>query len=160
MEKAREEIKRLDESVEGYLKAYENYIVGQRLVLKVEMDDGKRLHKTNSYYDAYITAKIGESIVRYKTKMILNSDDTRSSGSQVGDELWEKLWEREIFKEAKRSIIEKPQFSIMGQTQNRKIPSVHSAAHAGGHSTGSLSSVVSSTCLIAGTALSMMVILL
>lgn len=44
MEKARDEINRIDESVESYLKAYEDYVAGSSLVLKVsfqQMYNGK-----------------------------------------------------------------------------------------------------------------------
>jgi hypothetical protein len=36
VEKARDEIKRMDKSVENYLKAYEDYIAGDNLVFKVK----------------------------------------------------------------------------------------------------------------------------
>ncbi|XP_060566486.1 uncharacterized protein LOC132725397 [Ruditapes philippinarum] len=135
VEKARDEIKRMDKSVENYLKAYEDYIAGDNLVFKVELNTTNRLHKTNSFFDAFVTAKIGPSIFRYTTKMILNIDDIRSTGLQIGDELWEKLWENNVFEEARKPEIVPQTFHIMGQVH---IKDVHQA-HAHSQETGSAS---------------------
>ncbi|KAL4222138.1 hypothetical protein ACF0H5_018178 [Mactra antiquata] len=134
VEKARDEIKRIDKSVENYLETYEEYVADGPLVLKVELNTSNRLHKTNSFYDAYVTAKVGPSIFRYKTKMILNTDDIRSTGLQVGDEIWEKLWENEVFAEAKSPELVHVQDSsnIMGQVHVQPVKKAHAqAAHNG-----------------------------
>jgi len=91
----------------------------------VEFNDKNRLHKTNSYYDAFITAKIGPSILRYQTKMILNSDDIRATGSQVGDELWEKLWERKVLAEAQHVKLAPDTVNILGQAQVKDVHQTH-----------------------------------
>lgn len=138
VEKARDEIKRIDASVESYLEAYEEYVADGPLILKVELNTANRLHKTNSFFDANVTAKVGPSIFRYKTKMILNIDDIRSTGLQVGDELWEKLWANEVFIEAKQpEFVHVPDsVNIMGQVH---IQQVHKA-HAHSSKSGSTSS--------------------
>ena len=82
---------------------------------QVELNDTNRLSKTNTYYDAFITAKIGAAIIRYKTKMILNVNDLHVSGSQIGDEIWEKLWEQNVFSEAQRLDIVQNHQHDMGQ---------------------------------------------
>ena len=47
--------------------------------------------------------------------MILNINDLHVSGSQIGDEIWEKLWEKNVFSEARRlDIIQNDQHG-MGQ---------------------------------------------
>lgn len=109
--------------------------------LQVELNTANRLHKTNSFFDANVTAKVGPSIFRYKTKMILNIDDIRSTGLQVGDELWEKLWENEIFAEAKSpEFVHVPDsVSIMGQVHIQQVHKAHA------HSSKSGSAPSSST---------------
>lgn len=112
---------------------------------QIEVNTKNRLHKTNSFYDAIITAKIGPSIFRYSTKMILNINDVRSTGLQIGDEIWEKLWENEVFVEARRPEIVPKTENIMGQVH---IQDVHKA-HAHIQQTGSASTpAVSSTYFI------------
>ena len=83
--------------------------------MQVELNDKNRLVKTNSYFDAFVTAKVGASIFRYKTKMILNINDLRTSGSQIGDEIWEKLWEQNVFEEAERLDLTPHDQGDMGQ---------------------------------------------
>ncbi|XP_045169740.2 uncharacterized protein LOC123532383 [Mercenaria mercenaria] len=156
VEKARDEIKRMDKSVESYLKAYEDYIAGGNLVLKIELNTTNRLHKTNSFYDAFITAKIGPSIFRYVTKMILNINDIRSTGLQIGDELWEKLWENDVFVEARKPEIVPETFNIMGQVH---IEEVHKA-HAHRDQTGSASYARAGwTCFVSAVSALILVIL-
>jgi hypothetical protein len=105
------------------------------ILFQVELNTTNRLHKTNSFFDAFVTAKIGPSIFRYTTKMILNIDDIRSTGLQIGDELWEKLWENNVFEEARKPEIVPQTFHIMGQVH---IKDVHQA-HAHSQETGSAS---------------------
>lgn len=125
VEKARDEIKRIDISVGDYLKAYEDYVAVGPLVLKVEFDTKNRLHKTNSFYDAFVTAKVGASIFRYKTKMIININEIRAAGLQIGDELWEKLWENGVFAEARKPEIVPDKQNIMGQVHIEKVHEAH-----------------------------------
>lgn len=111
-------------------------------MFQVELNDKNRLHKTNSYYDAYLTAKIGHSIFRYKTKMILNIDDIRATGSQVGDELWEKLWENEVLAEAKHVKLAPDTVNILGQAQEKDVHQAHAHKNSKGSSIlGSFTSI-------------------
>ena len=68
--------------------------------------------------------------------MILNIDDIKATGLQIGDELWEKLWENDVFEEARKPEIVTKTFNIMGQVH---IEDVHKA-HAHSQQTGSASS--------------------
>ena len=47
--------------------------------------------------------------------MILNINDLHVSGSQIGDEIWEKLWEKNVFAEARRLDIVQHDQHDMGQ---------------------------------------------
>jgi len=95
---------------------------------QVEMNGKNRLHKTTSYYDAKITAKVGPSVFTFKSKMILNANDVRATGSQIGDEIWEKLWENGVFAEAAEIKFEPNKLNILGQAQVKEVEESH--AHA------------------------------
>lgn len=84
--------------------------------------------------------------------MILNVHDIRTSGSQIGDELWEKLWENKVFQEARKIEIAHKDNS-MGQIHHVEVHTAEAHAHA--HSTGSVSSA-SWTCLFIGVVSTLM----
>ncbi|WAQ94870.1 hypothetical protein MAR_007341 [Mya arenaria] len=156
VERARDEIKRIDESVANYLKAYNEYVAKEKLVFKVEYNSKNRLRKTTSYFDAMITAKVGPSVFTFKSKMIINIKDVRATGSQIGDEIWEKLWENEVFAEAKEILLPIRKENILGQAQ---VKDVHSA-HAQTNPTGGSQSIVPSCSAIMCAILSTVVLLL
>ena len=109
-------------------------------VTQVEINKKNRLLKSNSYYDAYVTAKIGQSIIRYKNKAVINLDDVRVSGSGIGDGVWEKLWENRVLEEVKRKQSDSNSNNEMGQTH--QVHASHTAGH-GSTATGMAASVVS-----------------
>ncbi|XP_052245681.1 uncharacterized protein LOC127854659 [Dreissena polymorpha] len=149
VERARDEIKRIDQSVTSYLETYETQIASEKLVLKIEFKGLSKLKKTTSYFDPFITAKIGPSIFRYKSKRILNINDLRATGSQIGDELWEKMWENGVFAEAKEVHIVPDKVSILGQAQVKEVHSSH--AHAQTHGSGGNRVTTSLMTVVFGT---------
>lgn len=81
--------------------------------------------------------------------------DIRSTGSQVGDELWEKLWENEVLAEAKHVKLAPHTVNILGQA---KVKDVHNA-HA--HQQSSASRMFGSvTSLVVGVLSSALIFLL
>ena len=62
--------------------------------------------------------------------MILNINDLRTSGSQIGDEIWEKLWEQNVFEEAQRLDIVHNDNGDMGQLHKLDVKIDTKKAHA------------------------------
>ena len=63
--------------------------------------------------------------------MNLNVNDLRISGSQIGDEIWEKLWDEKVFEEAQRLETVEHEHADMGQLHkfNVKLDSKKTQAH-------------------------------
>lgn len=87
--------------------------------------------------------------------MILNMADIRSTGSQVGDELWEKLWENEVLAEAMHVKLAPDTVNILGQAQVKDVHSTH--AHQQSSASRMFGSVLS---LVAGVLSSAVIFLL
>lgn len=83
--------------------------------------------------------------------MILNINDLHVSGSQIGDEIWEKLWEQNVFSEAQRLNIVHTENGDMGQLHKFDVK-VDTDTKTEAHKSSSGSLFTTMTSLVVGLA--------
>ncbi|XP_060064924.1 uncharacterized protein LOC132545267 [Ylistrum balloti] len=88
-------IKRVDIKAADYLMTYSKYIKTGTVVLKVKYDEQSFDPRTSTYKTAYVTAKVRDEVVTYKTSSLPNLADLSTSGGEIGDEIWMILDEDE-----------------------------------------------------------------
>ncbi|OWF55025.1 uncharacterized protein LOC110465097 [Mizuhopecten yessoensis] len=88
-------IKRVDMKAADYLMTYSKHIKTGIIVLKVKYDENNFDPRTSTYKNAYVTAKVRDEVVTYKTSSLPNLADLSTSGGEIGDEIWMILDEDE-----------------------------------------------------------------
>ncbi|KAJ8305010.1 hypothetical protein KUTeg_018593 [Tegillarca granosa] len=91
------EIKTMDLLSAKHLMSYHQYIKNGLIVMQVEYDSGSYSQKTKTYEKALITAKIGKEIVTYETSLLPNLRDLKTSGDEIGEEIWQLLQDKKVF---------------------------------------------------------------
>lgn len=91
------EIKTMDLLSAKHLMSYHQYIKNGLIVMQVEYDGGSYSQKTKTYEKALITAKIGKEIVTYETSLLPNLRDLKTSGDEIGEEIWQLLQDKKVF---------------------------------------------------------------